>query len=454
MKRAISIVMAMLMAACLLAGCGGGNTEDQSRPADSKAESSVKETSSAEISGNETSVQEPSAPAEASAADSAPESAEESVPEEPQGPVELDLVLYEDNGIRITAVRSESFFDGYEKLRQDESVCSLELKLEALEEGHSTVRLQEMVLNGWMAGSGEYALPGHEGFGKDIELLNENAEDTLIVSFTKKFAEKYGIKAAGAIRILIKVKHPDEKNDYAVLSVVLDEAAETFSCDASFEAVHDPGVYLFKVGSSFDQLVKPVFLLRAEDAEGNACYEKESISKDRGQLTNGIPYQMAAAPQAKDQYYAVNEMNGFTWYDGEGNNIYHGVDTVEAEWVGCTLYGMDDLSSHVTFMVEGVDEKDPRRMNVRFGCPDYPTVLLQGTLVTFDEKGNVLQYGDAGVMLDSSRDYREDPTYSIIYLLNPDTGAVEGTHVYMSDFDPVTEYASCEFYVNYVVSLG
>ena len=353
MKRWLIWLLAALLLVSAL-GCGGAKAEAL------KMENEVQ----AEGKGDPVR-QEEAAPK--TAEPTAAPTAEPTLEPAPTGPVELDRVVYENHGIRVTAL-------GYEDHRQEpeydanraESAFDLIMRIEKMEEGIAC-GFRELSVNGW--GS------DRNGIYLDREYMSQQGKDPtadpnlqeIAVRIMPQYLETMGIDSVGRFDGLISWRKGDDPGQFDFFSVDLGCPCEP-ECPV---AVSEFSMYrkdgLVYVDNPLDTPVTITFLLQAQDEDGTPLL---CMDMARGTLVGGITTSIQVRPHAQKLPVAITQPGSFPWMKT--------MDQWANEEKSFTLtplhvqkdIGIKDISNQLSATVEGRAAWNDSYVAVRFTWPE------------------------------------------------------------------------------------
>lgn len=415
-KKHCSVFIALLLVLVLLAGCG-----KEQAPAESKAE---------EVSAQEETVSEGAAEAEPiPAAEEGGNASGDSA-----GPVELNQVIYDANGIRITAVSAEAHFDELEALREEDPVLALNLHIERTGPEKNTLSILRASTNGFRSSGMRAFLVGRDK--SSLAPFTENpfmpflrdADGTdAVFAVTKSHADYLGLNSIGEIGFVLEILK--ENGDFCYDSAKIDlgwpsEPAcfVTMEEDGSFEECAS-----IKVSNSSDSVAYFECLLKAYDAEGNPLYYfGYDRNTDKEILVDGSLGVFYVRNGAEDLPFGLETIN---LVDANGESVDSSdVGSVKVAYFAALPTTGEDLSGLVQYELEGWRE-DTSSMIFRCTWPEeHPRLRAMGTCYIYTEDGALFQIVPFDAELLCDDDYRDWDDAA-----NPETGALDFIAVHCKD---------------------
>ena len=381
MKKALSLLLVLLLALSLLAGCGGGQS----------------------AGGGQSS----GAPVEAKTSEEPPK-------EEPAGPVELNKIVFEESGLRITALSYEDKLSKAESMNDTDPVFDLRLNIEFIDPALSSASVVSASVNGFRYLNHMSFLGGSspermnwlltDGYGPSF---SEGREYT--VSLTKGFADYLELRSIGEIGLLFDITGEDSPSFYKNVTI-----------DLGREAQPRCGVSLKNCGSSMEivsaELTNPESspvlaecVVNAWDKEGQPLFN-QSFNFRTGQelMQGGAVGRCYIKSGAKDEPCALSAATSMMLYENGEDVGWRDIARVEAELISAVPVDEDDLSGSVSCVQEGRWERSKNFMLYRCQWPDeYLKIKVYGTCLVYGEDNELIRVIPIETVLAKDKDYRD-----------------------------------------------
>lgn len=401
-RKLLIIVTVVLLTLSLLAGCGGSSTSDNKKADEPQTE------------GQSEAQQDSSAPAKAE------------TPAEPAGSVELNKVIYDANGIKITAVSMESRLSELDKVEEKNSVFNLSLHIERTGTEKNTVYINTASVNGFGPyGLWSFLIGSTESYASPISdmyfpFLENSDEMDVVFCVTKGYADRLDLKSIGEIGFVLEIVKEDGIHYMESVKTDLGMDAEP-CCSLSLGEVKllDRTSYL-EVSNPADSVLLVDCLLRAFDTDGNQLY---SLTYDyqAGEEYNNAGYFNSFYIRNGADSLPVSMSIPYLMYENGDPVNHNDVGSVKIEYVSAVPLPREDLSNMVSYEMEGRMPESDELMIFRCTWPDeYPRLIVYGECFIYTDDGalyNVIPISTKLLKDDDYRDYYDEA--------NPETGAMD-----------------------------
>ena len=408
MRKVLLTVTAILLALLLLAGCGEGNSVSESKTGEAAPPQAE----------TETGIQQDSQPASQA-------QEEQNTPSEPAGPAELNKVIYDANGIRITAISAESRMTELEKVREEGSVFNLSLHIERTGSEKNALSIYRANANGFKSyGDWSFLIGIDESNAYPISenpfmpFLKDSDETDAVFCLTKEYAEKLELKSIGEIGFVLEIIKEDGSHCFESVKADLGAEAEP-RCGVSFGESGRCGSEVYvEVSNSTESVMLVECLLHAYDTAGNPLYiEQYSFLTGEEFRSDGfygnfyIRDGADSLPVSRSTYWFVDQ-NG----DPVDEND---IGSITIDYLGAAPVSQEDLTDVLSYEMEGRLYDSPNLMIFRCTWPDeYPRLRVCGTCFVYTEDGTLYKIIPIDTNLLKDDDYREWSS-----AVNKETGA-------------------------------
>lgn len=403
-RKMISMCLALLLALSLLAGCGG-----ESAPAGSgKSDGAVSQPES-----------QPD-PQPGQKAEPAEEAEEEPAS---TGPVELNQVIYDDNGIKITAVSAESHLQDVDLPGDDVPVFDLNLHIERTGAEQNTVLFYTGSVNGFMQASPRSFQIGSSKSSlcplrySEPFLTGGNEED-VVLCVNKDCAEALELKSVGEIGVVFEIIKENGLRSYESVNVDLGQPADPASPITAEEGCSLDEFATINVSNSSDSMMLVRCLLYAYDTAGNPLYgEYTDYETGEEYLCAGDLIAFYIRPGAESLPYALMSYA----HRDENDERVDEIGSFRVEYLNSSVSSEEDLTDQVSYVMEGRWEESRNFMLFRCTWPDeYPHLEVNGTCFVYTEGGELYSIEPIQADLRNDDDYRDWSGAA-----NPETGALD-----------------------------
>lgn len=320
------------------------------------------------------------------------------------GPVELNQVVYEDHGLRVTALSYEDHRQepGYDAQRA-QSAFDLILRIEKTEEGVS-FGIRDISVNGW----------GGDAVYVDREYMYQIGLDpaanpdlrVYALQVLPRFVSDMEITSIGRVNGVISWRKGEEFSGFDLFSVDLGcpcepECPVTVSEFAMYRA--DGLVY---VNNPTDWPVVITYLLTAKDADGTPL---GTIDMARGTFAPGAFRTITVRPHAEQLPVAIIQPGSMQWMTAD-NQWADG----ELSYTFVPLHAQkdqltQDISDQLSATVEGRADWNDYYVTVRYTWPeDIDRVLYSATMLRYVGDEVVDATGVSANNLDRNEQDREN----------------------------------------------
>ena len=407
-RKMISMCLALLLALSLLAGCGG-----ESAPADSgKSDGAVPQAES----------QPQAQPDSQSGQEAEPEEEAEDAAA-PDGPMELNQVIFDDNGIKITAVSAESHLQDVELPGDDVPVFDLNLHIEQTGEERNTVLFDIGSVNGFMQASPRSFQIGNSKSSlrplRDSEpFLLGASEANVVLCVNKDLAASLELKSVGEIGVVFEIIKENGLRSYGSAKVDLGQPADPVSPITAEEGCSLDEFATINVSNSSDSMMLVRCLLYAYDTAGNPLYgEYNDYETGEEYLCAGDLKAFYIRPGAESLPYALMSYA----HRDENDERVDEIGSFRVEYLSASVLSKEDLTDQVSYVMEGRWEESDNFMLFRCTWPDeYPHLAVDGTCFVYTEAGELYKIIPIQADLRNDDDYRDWSGAA-----NPETGALD-----------------------------
>lgn len=407
-RKMISMCLALLLALSLLAGCGG-----ESAPADiGKSDGAVSQAES-----QPQSQPDPQPGQEAKPAEEAEEEPASS------GLAELNQVIYDDNGIKITAVSAESHLQDIDLPGEDVPVFDLNLHIEQTGEERNTVLFDIGSVNGFRQTSARaFQIGRSKGTLAPIRysepFLTGGNEEDVVLCVNKDLAASLELKSVGEIGVVFEIIKENGLRSYESVKVDLGQPADPASPVTVDEGDSFEDFATITVSNPSDSMMLVQCLVYTYDTAGNPLYGTYFNNETGAEyLCAGDLKAFYIRPGAESLPYALMSYNRWD----ENNEWINEIGSLRVEYLSASVSSEEDLTDQVSYVMEGRWEESRNFMLFRCTWPDeYPHLAVDGTCFVYTEAGELYKIIPIQTDLRNDDDYRDWSGAA-----NPETGALD-----------------------------
>ena len=393
-KNLLALMMLMVLAISIFAGCAKPELPEDTGSKTEQAEDTGKEE---EVKEEEAALPTP-----------------EPTPDAPEGPFELNQVIYDENGTKITALSYEDRLSGSADQGTDiDPVLDLSLRVEKTGDEPHTLYIEDFSVNGF--GSDMYTSfliwsdPERMDWLQNYS-INVDGTYEFKLSATRSFADSIGLESAGNIGMLIGVKTDEQHLAYKNIRLDLGQEAVP---SADISVIKEGNAYntvLVKADNPLDKPMAVKSLIRYTSTEGAVIYPSgfnymtgEEFQSDAGTDTffvkNG----------AKDMLCSVNGIKSRPVFEDGSDVMWRDFGDAEVEFVSAIPSDLPDLSDTVSFESEGRSKDSSNFVIFRCTWPDeYQRLQIYGTGVCYNEDGTIYKIYPIESRLLKDKDYRDN----------------------------------------------
>ncbi len=434
MKKTVYVLLSLLLSVSLLAACGS-QKETTAAPVPETAgqETKATEAPQPESTAPESTEKTTETEAKTTEALTEPETTTEEETQ-PSGPAELNQVIYEANGIRITAVSYEDHMAEIGSLKDNESVFDLTLHLERTTEEPLTVAFPSVSVNGFRYVNYQSFLGGKDKDWQDWLIyrsfsLSSESETDILISMLKHCAVYLDIRSVGELGFVLSVGKEGGAGYFDTARVDLGREAEP-KCPVVSEAGENLSLEAYaRLTNPMDSPVLTQYIVRLTREDGSlACFSNMMDGSFRAaSLREGTVHSGAASePLGFD-------LNG-AWLVDESGKMIDGDDIVSfsLEYFAAVPTKQADITAETSWSITGRADWNDTFVLIGGTWPEsMEKVTVNCTLLCYDQNDQLVY-----VKVNQQTVNRNDPNYDEMFI-----------GVYKRDRDPEYRF---ELYINYV----